>query len=87
MASMRKVTVTLPAEQVEGIRRLVASGGASSVSGFVQHAVSVALNDVGGWGALLTEALAVTGGELTEAERRWADGVLGHGSPTAGEAA
>lgn len=77
MATTTKVTVTLPTEHVEAIRRLAGSGAASSVSGFVQHAVAVALDDVGGWGALLAEALRSTGGPLTDEERAWADGVLG----------
>ncbi len=77
MATMRKVTVTLPAEDVESIRGLVASGHADSVSGFVQHAVKVALDDVAGWGEVLAEALRETGGDLIGAERVWAAGVLG----------
>jgi Arc/MetJ-type ribon-helix-helix transcriptional regulator len=75
----RKVTVTLDEGQVAAIRDLVANGRASSVSGFVQHAVGVALDDVAGWGAVLAEALAATGGGLTAEERQWADGVLGTG--------
>lgn len=73
----RKVTVTLDEAHVDQIRKLVAAGGAASVSGFVQHAVSVSLDDVAGWGALLAEALRETGGPLTDDERAWADGVLG----------
>jgi Arc/MetJ-type ribon-helix-helix transcriptional regulator len=73
----RKVTITLDEDQVERVRALVEAGAASSVSGFVQHAVGVALDDVAGWGAMLADALADTGGELTGQERRWADEVLG----------
>jgi Arc/MetJ-type ribon-helix-helix transcriptional regulator len=73
----RKVTVTLEDAQLDAIRKLVDAGSASSVSGFVQHAVSVALDDVAGWGALLAEALRATGGPLTDEERAWADEVLG----------
>ncbi len=72
----RKVTVTLPAEQVDEIRSLVEGGIASSVSGFVQHAVSVSLDDVHGWRSMLDQALAETGGGLTDAERAWADSVI-----------
>ncbi len=75
MAS-KKITVTIDELQLEGIRGLVASGAASSVSGFVQHAVSVCLDDVAGWGAMLAEALASTGGAISTEERNWADGVL-----------
>jgi len=76
----RKVTITLDEGQVAAIRDLVANGRAASVSGFVQHAVGVALDDVAGWGAVLAEALAATGGGLTAEERKWADGMLGTGT-------
>ena len=71
-----KVTITLDDDQLASVRQLVASGKADSVSGFVQHAVSVALADVAGWGALLGAALEGTGGALTAKERAWADSVL-----------
>lgn len=73
----KKVTVTLEESQLRSIRALVESGSAASVSGFVQHSVSVALDDVAGWGALLAEALRHTGGPLSAEERAWADNVLG----------
>lgn len=81
MATTQKVTVTLPVQAVEAIRTLVAEGKADSVSGFVQHAVQVSLDDVAGWGAMLARALEETGGPLTPEERAWADEVLGHGDP------
>ncbi len=83
----RKVTVTLDAAQVERIRKLVDAGSAPSVSGFVQHAVSVTLDDVAGWGALLAEALRETGGPLTDDERAWADELLGNRRRRRGSAA
>jgi len=86
MAS-RKVTVTLDESQLERIRALVATGTAPSVSGFVQHAVGVALDDVAGWGALLAGALRETGGGLTDSERTWADEVLGVSKREVGPAA
>ncbi len=83
----RKVTVTIDEVQLERIRSLVGSGAASSVSGFVQHAVGVALDDMAGWGAVLADALEETGGELSAEERRWADETLANqthrGSPAA----
>ena len=83
MANTRKVTVTLPIEQVQAISDLVAANRAGSVSGFVQHAVGNALDDIAGWGAMLAAALHDTGGELTSVERQWADEILsgraGHG--------
>lgn len=80
MAS-KKVTVTLDEAQLLRIRGMVEAGTAPSVSGFVQHAVSVALDDVAGWGALLAEALRETGGVLTGEERAWADEMLNAGTP------
>ena len=74
----RKVTVTLDEAQLDQIRSLVQAGTAPSVSGFVQHAVSVSLDDVSGWGAMLAEALRQTGGPLSDDERAWADDVLGN---------
>lgn len=76
MAETRKVTVTLSIATLDAVRRLVEAGHAASVSGFVQHAVAVALDDTAGWNAALSEALASTGGELSAQERAWADSVL-----------
>jgi Arc/MetJ-type ribon-helix-helix transcriptional regulator len=73
----KKVTITIDENQLARIRALVEIGTTSSVSGFVQHAVAVALDDVAGWGAMLADALRDTGGELSGQERRWADEVLG----------
>ena len=79
----KKVTITLDEAQLARIRSLVQAGTAVSVSGFVQHAVAVALDDVAGWGAMLAEALRATGGELSDTERAWADEVLGTGTKPA----
>ena len=76
----RKVTITLDTDQLERIRSLVQAQHATSVSGFVQHAVAVALDDVAGWGAMLAEALSETGGALSNEERAWADDILGTGA-------
>ena len=73
----KKVTITLDEVQLDRIRSLVQSRTASSVSGFVQHAVAVALDDVAGWGAMLAEALRESGGTLSDDERAWADDILG----------
>lgn len=78
MATTQKVTITLPIDAVEAIRRLVAEGKADSVSGFVQHAVRTSLEDSATWGAMLAAALEETGGPMTPEERAWADGILGH---------
>ncbi len=75
MASV-KVTVTVPEQQLQAIRDLVAHNQVASVSGFVQHAIDVALDDVAGWQRTLDEALAASGGPLSVEERFWADEVL-----------
>jgi hypothetical protein len=71
-----KVTITVDEEDLKTIRGLVAARKAPSVSGFVQHAVTTALHDVAGWGALLAQGLEQTGGPLTKNEQAWADGIL-----------
>ena len=76
-----KITITLQDGQVEEIRALVAAGEAASVSGFVQHAVGVALHDAAGWRELLEAAIAQTGGPLTKKERAWADALLSAPAP------
>jgi Arc/MetJ-type ribon-helix-helix transcriptional regulator len=76
----KKVTITLEAEQVQQVRTLVEAGRAASVSGFIQHAVAVALDDVAGWGAMLAQALDDSGGPMSAEERAWADTALGVGT-------
>jgi len=73
----KKVTITLDEEQVSQIRDLVTAGRAPSVSGFVQHAVDVAPDDIAGWGAMLAQALDESGGPISPDERAWADAALG----------
>lgn len=81
MASRKvKVTITLGESELDRVRALVETGEAASVSGFVQHAVGVSLDDVAGWGVLLAEALATTGGPLSDQELAWADDILGVGT-------
>jgi Arc/MetJ-type ribon-helix-helix transcriptional regulator len=72
-----QITVTLDEDQVEAIRALVAAGTTPSVSGFVQHAVRISLQDTVEFDAMLEASLEATGGPMTEEERRWADEVLG----------
>jgi len=74
--AIQKITITLPDHQVDEIRALVAAGSATSVSGFVKHAVGVALFDAAGWKEMLQDALQQTGGPLTKKERAWADALL-----------
>ena len=82
-----KVTVTLDEAQLSQIRALADAGTVPSVSGFIQHAVGVALDDVAGWGAQLAQALRETGGPLTDRERARADEIIGPGTPGARPAA
>ncbi len=72
----KKITITLESEKLNQIRALVASGTSKSISGFVQHAVGIALSDAAGWSEMLKDALAETGGPLTSKERHWADSIL-----------
>lgn len=62
--------MTLDEEHLDRAWPLMAAGKAASVSGFVQHAVSVSLDDVAGWGAMLAEPLRQTGGDLQPFWRR-----------------
>jgi hypothetical protein len=71
-----KLTITLDNEHLAAIRELVRAGKATTVSGFVRHAVGVSLADIAGWNELLGLALDASGGPLTHKERSWADGVL-----------
>ena len=75
MATTR-VMITLDDDQLAEVRKLVAAGKAASVSGFVQHAVGIALDDASGWKAMLEGALQTTGGAITKKERAWADSIL-----------
>ena len=77
-----KITITLDDDQVQEIRALVAAGGAANISGFVKHAVGVALSDAAGWREMLKEAMRQTGGPLTNKERAWADTLLTPQAPS-----
>lgn len=69
----KKVTITIDEADLARVRALVAEGKAPSVSGFVQHAIRISLDDAAAWEIELAMALAETGGPLTDAERAWAD--------------
>jgi Arc/MetJ-type ribon-helix-helix transcriptional regulator len=71
-----KITITIPDEQLDAIRTLVAGGQATSVSAFVKHSIGMALYDAAGWKQMLADALRDTGGPLTQTERAWADSLL-----------
>jgi Arc/MetJ-type ribon-helix-helix transcriptional regulator len=72
----KKVTITLPEDQVREILSLVEARRAANVSAFVKHAVGLALSDEAGWNEMLKAALEQTGGPLAQKERDWADSIL-----------
>ncbi|MGC8512477.1 MAG: toxin-antitoxin system antitoxin subunit [Acidimicrobiales bacterium] len=71
-----KIAVSLPPELVAQARHAVAEGRATSVSGYVAHALEeqAKLDDLA---SLLEEMLAETGGPLTAEETQAADEALG----------
>jgi len=71
-----KIAVSLPPGLVAQAHRAVADGRAASVSAYVASALEekAELDDLA---SLLDQMLTETGGPLTEAERGWADEVLG----------
>jgi Arc/MetJ-type ribon-helix-helix transcriptional regulator len=77
----RKITITLPEEQLEEVRALVSRNRVSSVSGFLQHAVKIALSDVADFDRDIQQSLERTGGPLTAEEAAWADAVLAGEAP------
>lgn len=79
----RKVTITIDEHDLARVKALVAEGKSPSVSGFVQHAVRVSLDDVAEWEIELAMALAATGGPITDEERAWADSILDGNLPDA----
>jgi Arc/MetJ-type ribon-helix-helix transcriptional regulator len=81
MAKTEKVTVTLPIEQVAAIKARVLAGELDSVSGFVQHAVRLALDDATAFRAMAEMDLEASGGQLTPEEQAWIDAVIGRGEP------
>ena len=70
--AMKKITITLPEEQVGVLHGLVQSGATQSVSGFVQQAVAMAIEARDGLDAVIAAALSETGGPITEEEFEWA---------------
>jgi Arc/MetJ-type ribon-helix-helix transcriptional regulator len=71
-----KITITLPARQVEEIRKRVAARNSPSVSGFIQEAVQRSLENAAEFREIVAEALKKTGGPLKPKERAWARKML-----------
>lgn len=72
----KKVTITLDEQDIAAVKAMVAAGRVASVSGFVQHAVRVALDDAEIWNATFEDWLAATGGPITDQERALADSIM-----------
>ncbi|HEY3234541.1 MAG TPA: hypothetical protein VGJ84_07480 [Polyangiaceae bacterium] len=81
-----KIAISLPKSSLERVRRAVKRGRAASVSAYVAAALEekAKLDDLQ---EMLDEMLAVTGGPLTQAERRNADEALGSSRRRKGRAA
>lgn len=71
-----KITITLPDDQLEEIRKRVAAQSSPSVSGFIQQAVQKSLENAAEFGAIVEESLKKTGGALSPKERAWAKKML-----------
>ena len=70
-----KIAVSLPPELVAAARKAVKAGRAPSVSAYVEAALAAHVaNDDDSW---IEDLLAESGGPMTEAERAWAEQVLG----------
>lgn len=71
-----KITITLPDNQVEEIRRRVAAKESGNMSGFIQQAVQKSLENAAEFRAMVDQALLPSGGRLTPKERGWARRML-----------
>lgn len=87
MTRVAKITVSLPGEQVEQVREVVASGGAASVSAYVSDALTDALarsaaceKDDNSLAELVAEMIAEHG-EPSAEDYAWADRVLAMSEP------
>lgn len=74
------ISIALSDDQLAQIDSVVASGRSPSAAAFIEHAIKIALQDASEWSAMLNQALAETGGPLTDEERAWACSVLTPGS-------
>ncbi len=91
MTKVAKITVSLPAEQVDRVRDAVARGEAASVSGYVSAALADALGAPGGGLtddgseqdglAMLLEELVAEHGEPGAEARAWAETALALSEP------
>ncbi len=75
-ATKSRLTITADADIVDQVKALVAQGGASSVSAYVEHSVRCQLAADADFDLLLATMLDETGGPLTPDERAAARRVL-----------
>jgi hypothetical protein len=75
-ATKSRLTVTVDTDIADQVRALVAQGGASNVSAYVEHAVKCQLAADADFDVLLATMLDETGGPLTPDERAAARRVL-----------
>ena len=68
-ATKNRLTVSVDADTADQVKALVAQGGASSVSAYVEHAVKCQLAADADFDLLLATMLDETGGPLTDDER------------------
>jgi Arc/MetJ-type ribon-helix-helix transcriptional regulator len=86
MTKVAKITVSLPQEQVEQVREVVARGEAASVSGYISAALAEALarhgpeKDENSLAELVAELIAEYGEPSAEAYA-WADAALALSDP------
>ena len=66
-----KITVTVEDDQLRQIRALVEAGQSSSVSGFVKHAIGIALFDPAGWRQMLRSLPSESADRLAQLRRRF----------------
>ena len=71
-----KITITLPDNQLEEIRKRVGDKNSPSVSGFIQQAVQKSLENAAEFREMVEESLRKTGGPLKPKERAWARKML-----------
>ena len=71
-----KITITLPDDQLEEIRKRVADQDSPTISGFIQHAVQKSLDNAAEFRAMVKEGLKETGGPVNAKERAWARTML-----------
>lgn len=75
-ATKSRLTVTVDADIADQVKAVVAQGGASSVSAYVEHAVKCQLAADADFDVLLATMLDETGGPLTPDERATASRLL-----------